>query len=215
MSVSTVRTFESPTWWHRHHALESASSWLQGAKLVMSRAGTQSAVSPLLVTTRDFPSVALATSSLLRSLNNSPFFSFMQRNCFQFLGMGLDNSTHLRWVGPVLCFSLVCAVKVLVLHNVYSLSLIFFPFDVGSRYICSESPNVTRNQFDMYSFVSQSWCAFWQKNDMLLKWSIVKSTSEPNPQRKAYHLKDTSLLCDFKSSLYVILWYAFMKRLTV
>ena len=55
----------------------------------------------------------------------------------------------------------------------------------------------TRNQFDMYSFVSQSWCAFWQKNDMLLKWSIVKSTSESKPQRKAYHLKDTSLLCDF------------------
>ena len=55
----------------------------------------------------------------------------------------------------------------------------------------------TRNKFDMYSFVSQSWCAFWQKNDMLLKWSIVKSTSEPKPQRKAYHLKDTALLCDF------------------
>ena len=32
----------------------------------------------------------------------------------------------------------------------------------------------TRNQFDMYSFVSLSWCAFWQKNDMLLKWSILK-----------------------------------------
>ena len=56
----------------------------------------------------------------------------------------------------------------------------------------------TRNQFDMYSFVSQSWCAFWQKNDMLLKWSIVKSTSDPKPQRKAYHLKDTALLWDFK-----------------
>ena len=55
----------------------------------------------------------------------------------------------------------------------------------------------TRNQFDMYSFVSQSWCAFWQKNDMLLKWSIVKSISEPKSQRKAYHLKDTSLLYDF------------------
>ena len=54
-----------------------------------------------------------------------------------------------------------------------------------------------RNQFDMYCFVSQSWCAFWQKNDVLLKWSIVKSTSEPKPQRKAYHLKDTLLLCDF------------------
>ena len=55
----------------------------------------------------------------------------------------------------------------------------------------------TRNQFDMYSFVSKSWCAFWEKNDMLLKWSIVKSTSESKPQRKAYHLKDTALLCDF------------------
>ena len=55
----------------------------------------------------------------------------------------------------------------------------------------------TRNQFDMYSFVSQSWCAFWQKNDVLLKWSILKSTSESKPQRKAYHLKDTALLCDF------------------
>ena len=60
----------------------------------------------------------------------------------------------------------------------------------------SVTPLTTRNQFDMYSFVSQSWCAFWQKNDMLLKWSIVKSTTEPKPQRKAYHLKDTSLLCD-------------------
>ena len=27
----------------------------------------------------------------------------------------------------------------------------------------------------------------------LLKWSIVKSTSEPKPQRKAYHIKDTTL----------------------
>ena len=27
--------------------------------------------------------------------------------------------------------------------------------------------------------------------------AIVKSTSGPKPQRKAYHLKDTSLLCDF------------------
>ena len=41
-----------------------------------------------------------------------------------------------------------------------------------------------------------SWYAFWQKNDMLLKWSIVKSTSELKPQRKACHLKDTAL-CDF------------------
>ena len=39
---------------------------------------------------------------------------------------------------------------------------------------------------------------FEKKNDILLKWSIVKSTSEPKPQRKAYHLKDTSLLCDFE-----------------
>ena len=46
--------------------------------------------------------------------------------------------------------------------------------------------NVTRNQFDMYSFVSQSWCAFWQKNDMLFKWSIVKSTSEPKPLLRLY-----------------------------
>ena len=30
----------------------------------------------------------------------------------------------------------------------------------------------------------------------LLEWSIVKSTSEPKPQRKAYHLKDTALLCN-------------------
>ena len=29
------------------------------------------------------------------------------------------------------------------------------------------------------------------------KWSILKSTSEPKPQRKAYHLKDTALLYDF------------------
>ena len=55
----------------------------------------------------------------------------------------------------------------------------------------------TRNQFDLYSFVNQSWCAFWEKNDMLLKWSIVKNTSAPKPQRKTYHLKDTALLCDF------------------
>ena len=52
--------------------------------------------------------------------------------------------------------------------------------------------------FGMYSFVSQWWCAFWQKNDIILKWSIVKSTSEPKQQRKAYHLNDTSLLCDFE-----------------
>ena len=25
--------------------------------------------------------------------------------------------------------------------------------------------NGTKNQFDMYSFVSELWCAFWQKND--------------------------------------------------
>ena len=61
---------------------------------------------------------------------------------------------------------------------------------------CSKTTG-TRNQFDMYFFVCQSWCAFWQKNDMLLKWSIIKSTSEPKPQRKAYHLKDTALLWDF------------------
>ena len=61
----------------------------------------------------------------------------------------------------------------------------------------SKSCDITRNQFDMYSIVSQSWCAFWQKNDMLLKWSILKSSSVPKPQRKAYHLKDTALLCDF------------------
>ena len=54
------------------------------------------------------------------------------------------------------------------------------------------------NKIDMYSFVSQSWCAFWQKTDMLLKMVYCKkSTSEPKPQRKAYHLKDTALLCDF------------------
>ena len=33
---------------------------------------------------------------------------------------------------------------------------------------------------------------------MFLKWSIVKSTPEPKQQRKAYHLNDTWLLCDFK-----------------
>ena len=38
---------------------------------------------------------------------------------------------------------------------------------------------------------------FDKKIDMLLKWSIVKSTSEPKPQRKAYYFKDTALLCDF------------------
>ena len=56
---------------------------------------------------------------------------------------------------------------------------------------------ITKNQYDMYSFVSMSWCAFLQKNDMLLKWSIVKSTSEAKPQRKPYHPKDTELLFDF------------------
>ena len=60
------------------------------------------------------------------------------------------------------------------------------------------STDFTRNQFNMYSFVSQSWCAFWQKNDMLLTWFILKSTSKTKPQRKAYHLKDTALLCVFK-----------------
>ena len=37
----------------------------------------------------------------------------------------------------------------------------------------------------------------FDKNDMLLKWSIVKSTSYSKPQRNAYPLKDTALLCDF------------------
>ena len=73
----------------------------------------------------------------------------------------------------------------------------------------------TRNQFDMYSFVSQSWCAFWQKDDMLLKWSILKSTSEPN--HKGMHIisRTQRFYVNFKSSLYLILWYAFMNRLTV
>ena len=35
-------------------------------------------------------------------------------------------------------------------------------------------------------------------NDMFPKWSIiVKSTSEPKPRRKAYHVKDKVILCDF------------------
>ena len=34
-----------------------------------------------------------------------------------------------------------------------------------------------------------------------LKWSIVKSTSEPKPQRKAYNLKDTALFIRFLNSL--------------
>ena len=72
----------------------------------------------------------------------------------------------------------------------------------------------TRNQFDMYSFVSQSWCAFWQKNDMLLKWSIVKCTSEPKPQKKHIISRTHRSYVIFKSSFYVILWYAFMNRLT-
>ena len=53
-------------------------------------------------------------------------------------------------------------------------------------------------------FVSQSSYAFWQKNDMLLKWSIVISTSKAAEQRKVYYLKDTALLCD-----------AFLNRLRV
>ena len=73
----------------------------------------------------------------------------------------------------------------------------------------------TRNQFDMYSFVSQSWCAFWQKNDMLLKWSIVKQTSEPKPQRRHIISRTHRFYVVFKSSLYVILWYAFINRLAV
>ena len=56
----------------------------------------------------------------------------------------------------------------------------------------------TKNQFDIYSFVSQTvMMCIWQKNDMFLKWYIVKSTPEPKLPRKAYHLKDTTLLCDF------------------
>ena len=57
-----------------------------------------------------------------------------------------------------------------------------------NRILCFRPQQIatyTRNQFDMYSFVSQSWCAFWQKNDMLLKWSIVKSTSEPKTTKKS------------------------------
>ena len=88
-------------------------------------------------------------------------------------------------------FSVIFSV-VSVWHNENDFKLDFFITIAGLVGL------YTRNQFDMYSFVSQSWCAFWHKNDMLLKWSIVKSTSEPKPQRKAYHLKDTSLLCDFK-----------------
>ena len=121
--------------------LESASSWLQGAKLLISWAGEQIAVSPL-DTTRVFSRVALATSSLLRSLNNSVLLSFRQRNCFQFLGIGLDNCTRLLWVGPVQRFSLVWGfrllsiLEVLIPHNVYSLSLAFFPFVVTNKHLC-------------------------------------------------------------------------------
>ena len=38
----------------------------------------------------------------------------------------------------------------------------------------------TIKQNDMFSFVSQRWCAFWQKIDMLLKWSIINNISSPN-----------------------------------
>ena len=93
-----------------------------------------------------------------------------------------------------------CDVMLIKSYHIISYHIISYhiiSYHIISYHIISYQPDNTRNQFDMYSFVSQSWCAFWQKNDMLLKWSILKSTSEPKPQRKAYHLKDTALLCDF------------------
>ena len=39
----------------------------------------------------------------------------------------------------------------------------------------------TRNQFDFVILT--------KKNDMFLEKSIINSASEPNPQRKAYHLR--------------------------
>ena len=74
---------------------------------------------------------------------------------------------------------------------------------------------LTRKKFDMYSFVSHSWYAFLQKNDVFLKWSTVKSTSEPNHKEKHIIPRPQSFYLIFKSSLYVILWYAFMNRLPV
>ena len=47
----------------------------------------------------------------------------------------------------------------------------------------------------------------------LFKKHIIAKTTKKSIS--CHHVKDITLLCDFKSSLYVILWYAFMNRLTV
>ena len=57
---------------------------------------------------------------------------------------------------------------------------------------------LTRNQFDMYSFVSYSWCVFWQTNGMLLKWSIFKKKHvRVKTTKKSISSKGHSALCDF------------------
>ena len=65
------------------------------------------------------------------------------------------------------------------------------------------------------SFVSQSWCAFWQQNDMLLMWSIVKGHQSQNRKEKHIMSRTHRFYVIFKSSLYVILWYAFINKLTL
>ena len=122
-----------------YHDSEICFLMVAGSQVGHVSSETQSSVSPL-VTTRDFPAVAL----VIRSLKNSVLLSFKQRNCFQFLGIRLDNSTRLRFVELSwscttlffgLCFKTV--VKILVPHNVYSLSLIMFLLDVGNKHLCS------------------------------------------------------------------------------
>ena len=115
-----------------------------------------------------------------------------------------------QWKTEHRCMQCTCVLmhmckKKKKIHKNWTHQMCYFSWHQSGHQYCSPKKQLpdfnkiscTRNQFDMYSFVSQSWCAFWQKNDMLLKWFILKSTPEPKPQMKAYHLKDTALLCVF------------------
>ena len=128
-------------------------------------------------------------------------YCFSHRNVFQNGVNTLSKMVnHFFFLSKSLKFCLVLTIRFcsnFIISNYFTSKIIIFFKYVKFGAISLRIDIFTRNQFDMYSFVSQSWCAFWQKNDMLLKWSILKSTSESKSQRKAYHLKDTALLCDF------------------
>ena len=68
----------------------------------------------------------------------------------------------------------------------------------------------TVKQNDMFSFDSQQWCAFWQKIDMLLKWSI----QSPNHKEKHIISRIQFFYMSFESLLFVIRLCTLMNRLT-